>query len=361
MGALHLLGGVFLFLAAGATDWAGFWPLLLLHLLCYMPTLALVNSVSFQNMADPQRQFPPVRTLGTIGWIVSGIVVGSSFLGDDGALAVQWPQFLGGPAAPETWTGLGVTKWPFYLGAGASILLGVYSFLLPHTPPKLKGKDVGVGEALGLRALRLMRNSSFAVFIICSLLICIPLSFYYQSANGYLKEMGVNNSEGVMTLGQFSEIFFLLLVPFFFRKLGVKWMLMVGMFCWTLRYVLFANASPESHALLFLGVLLHGICYDFFFVTGQLYVDDQAPEDIRSSAQGFITFVTLGVGMFIGGLMNGWWNGMQSSGDPPAVENWPAVWYFPAIMAGIVLIVFAIAFRTPKPHPAAEVASNLNG
>ncbi len=349
LGMLHIIGGIFLYLAAGATDWGSFWPLLLLHLICYMPTLALVNSVSFQNMADPQRQFPPVRTLGTIGWIVSGIVVGSSFLAADGAFKIQWPTFLGGPAAPADWQGLGVTKWPFYLGAGASILLGLYSFLLPHTPPKLKGKDVSVGDILGLKALKLMKDPSFAIFIICSLLICIPLSFYYQSANGYLKAMGVNNSEGVMTLGQVSEIFFLLLVPYFFRKLGVKMMLIIGMFCWVLRYVLFANAGPDLHALLFMGVILHGICYDFFFVTGQLYVDDRAPEDIRSSAQGFITFVTLGVGMFIGGLMNGWWNGRQTDGQ---VVNWSGVWYFPAIMAAVVLVVFAVMFKDRKTQAA---------
>lgn len=351
LGVLHLMGGVFLFLAAGATDWAGFWPLLLLHLLCYMPTLALVNSVSFQNMADPQRQFPPVRTLGTIGWIVSGVVVGSSFLAAGGGYALQWPQFLGGPPAPDTWTGLGVTKWPFYIGSGASILLGLYSFVLPHTPPKLKGENVGVGDILGLKALKLMRDPSFAVFIICSLLICIPLSFYFQSANGFLKAMDVNNSEGVMTLGQVSEIFFLLLVPFFFRKFGVKLMLIIGMFSWILRYVLFANASPGAYTFLFLGVLLHGICYDFFFVTGQLYVDQRAPRDIRSSAQGFIAFVTLGVGMFIGGLMNGWWNEKQTAAD--GTVNWPWIWYFPALMAAAVLIVFTLVFsERPKKIPA---------
>lgn len=344
LGVLHLLGALFLYLAAGATTWGSFWPLILLHLICYMPTLALVNSVSFQNMEDPQNQFPPVRVLGTIGWIVSGILIGSGFLAASGGMHFQWPQFLGGSAPADGLTGLGVTKWPFYIGAGASVLLGIYSFLLPHTPPGLKGKDVSVGDILGLKSLKLMRDPSFAIFIICSLLICIPLSFYYQSANGYLKAMGVNNSEGVMTLGQFSEIFFMLLVPFFFRKLGVKMMLMVGMFCWVLRYVLFANAGPDAHTFLFLGVLLHGICYDFFFVTGQLYVDKRAPEDVRSSAQGFITFVTLGVGMFIGGLVNGWWNGLQTEGD---VVNWSGVWYFPAIMALVVLVAFVLLFKNP--------------
>jgi MFS family permease len=202
-----------------------------------------------------------------------------------------------------------------------------------------------MGDVLGLRALALMKDRSFAIFIGCSLLVCIPLSFYFQSANGFLKEMGVANSEGVLTLGQFSEIFFLLLVPWFFRRLGVKRMLLIGMGCWVLRYVLFAQADAQTHALLYLGVLLHGICYDFFFVTGQLYVDKVAPDDIRSSAQGFIAFVTLGVGMFIGGILNGWWNGIQSA---EGVMNWEMVWYFPAALAGGVMLVFALSFKAKE-------------
>ena len=187
-----------------------------------------------------------------------------------------------------------------------------------------------------------MKDRSFAVFIFCSLLICVPLSFYFQSTNVFLGYCEIGNSEGVMTLGQVSEIFFLLLVPFFFRKYGVRIILSVGMFFWVLRYMLFANAGPDVQALAFLGVLFHGICYDFFFFAGQLYVDKRAPEDIRSAAQGFIAFVTLGVGMFIGGLLNGWWNFQQTV---DGVLNWQAVWYFPAIMAGAVLILFLLTFR----------------
>jgi MFS family permease len=208
----------------------------------------------------------------------------------------------------------------------------------------MKGKTISAGEVLGLKAFRLLKDRSFAIFIVCSFLTCIPLSFYFQSANGFLKEMGVSNSEGVMTLGQVSEIFFLLLVPYFFRKLGVKKMLMIGMCFWVLRYILFANADAQTHALLYLGVLFHGICYDFFFVTGQLYVDKVAPRDIRSSAQGFIAFVTLGAGMFVGGELNGWWNSKQNISTG---MNWEAVWYFPASMAGIVLAIFFITFRDP--------------
>jgi nucleoside transporter len=342
---LHIMGGICLFLVGQAQSWGDFYPFLLLHLIFYMPTLALANSLSFQNMSDPQKEFPPIRTLGTIGWIASGILVGSSFY-VDGVFHLAWPTFLGGATTPSEWNSIALTSMTFEIGAIASIALGFYGFTLPNTPPKLKDKKVTVAEVLGLKAFKLMQDRSFAVFIICSFLICIPLSFYFQSANGFLKEMGVSNSEGVMTLGQVSEIFFLLLVPYFFKKFGVKNMLMIGMLFWILRYVLFANADSSTHALLFLGVIFHGICYDFFFVTGQLYVDKTAPEDIRSSAQGFIAFVTLGLGMFAGGELNGWWNAKQKL---EAGMNWEAVWYFPAIMATVVLIAFFFAFQEPSP------------
>ena len=340
-GTLHLLGGIFLYMVGQANEWKEFYPFLLLHLICYMPTLALSNSLCFQNMEDPQRQFPPIRTLGTIGWIASGILVGSSFFFENEFQAI-WPAFLGGELPPPEWTSISITSQPFMIGAGVSIFLGLYSFFLPHTPPKLKGKKVTTAEVLGLKALALMRDKSFATFIICSFLLCIPLSFYFQSANGFLKEMGVANSEGVLTLGQFSEIFFLLLVPWFFRKLGIKKMLLIGMAFWSVRYVLFAQASPEAHILLYLGVLFHGICYDFFFVTGQLYVDKVAPDDVRSSAQGFIAFVTLGAGMFAGGILNGWWNSQQMRG---VTLNWENVWHFPAVLAAVVLVIFLVTFQ----------------
>jgi len=348
-GVLHILGGILLFGCSRADSFEAFYPLLLGHLLCYMPTLALANSLLFRNSDNVERDAPPIRTLGTIGWIASGILIGSGFL-VSGSLKVVWPEFLGGEKSPAEWIGLGATPWPYYFGAGASIVLGVYAFFLPHTPPQLKGKPVSVGDVLGLKALRLMKDPSFAIFIICSLLLCIPLSFYFQLANGYLGEMGVGNSEGVMTLGQVSEIFFLFLIPFFFRKLGVKKMLLIGMGFWVLRYVLFASAGPETHALLYLGVIFHGICYDFFFFTGQIYVDKRAPEDIRSSAQGFIAVVTLGVGMFIGGKLAGWWAARsKTEADLP---DWPAIWYFPAGLAAIVMVAFFLLFKERETDSA---------
>jgi nucleoside transporter len=341
LGVLHLAGGIFLFLAARALDWGSFYPFLLLHLICYMPTLAMANSVLFQTVPDPQRDAPPIRTLGTIGWIVSGLLVGSSFL-SPGGFQLRIPELLGGSPAPADWKGLGLTNMPMILGGAASVLLGLYSFTLPNTPPRMKGMKVGIGDVLGFKALSLMRDPSFAIFIVCSLLLCIPLSFYFQSTNGFLKAMGVANSEGVMTLGQVSEILFLLAIPMLFRKIGVKWMLATGMAFWVLRYLLFAAATPSNHALLFLGVIFHGICYDFFFFTGQLYVDKRAPEDVRSSAQGFIAFVTLGVGMFIGGILAGDWAGQQ---EKNGVVNWPMIWNFPALMSAVVLVAFLILFH----------------
>ena len=343
-GMMHLIGGGALLLAGQAQDWSTFYPFLLVHLLCYMPTLALSNSLCFQNMQDPQKEFPPIRTLGTIGWIASGILVGSTFFVND-EFTMIWPAFLGGSQPDPNWVSISMTSNPFIIGAMVSFALGLYSFSLPNTPPKLKGKSVSLGDVLGLKALSLMKDRSFAIFIICSFLLCIPLSFYFQSANGFLKEMGVANSEGVLTLGQVSEIFFLLLVPWFFRQLGVKKMLLIGMGFWVLRYVLFAEASSEAHLFLYLGVLFHGICYDFFFVTGQLYVDKVAPDDIRSSAQGFIAFVTLGAGMFIGGILNGWWNGKQTIDGS---LDWVSVWYFPATLAAVVLVVFLFLFKQPE-------------
>lgn len=343
-GCLHILGGIALIMIGNAETWDLFYPLLLIHLFCYMPTLALANSLCFRNMKDPQKEFPPIRTLGTIGWVASGILVGSSFFLND-AFKMSWPVFLGGDSPPEEWNSIALTSKPFIIGAWVSFALGLYAFFLPNTPPILTGRKISLGDFFGLRALALLKERSFSVFIFCSFMLCIPLSFYFQSANGFLKEMGIANSEGVMTLGQISEILFLFLVPWFFRKLGVKKMLMIGMSFWVIRYLLFSQSNPGTEVFLFLGVLVHGICYDFFFVTGQLYVDRVAPREIRSSAQGFIAFVTLGVGMFVGGILNGWWNQKHS------VEgrlDWPSVWMFPAVMAGVVLVVFSFAFVEKK-------------
>jgi nucleoside transporter len=282
-----------------------------------MPTLALTNSLSFRHMDDPGKEFPGIRVLGTISWIVAGLIVG--------ALRLE------------------PTVTPLRIAAATSALMGLYSFLLPHTPPAKRGAKVTVRDVLGLDALRLMKERSFAVFVIGSFLLCIPLQFYYTFTNLFLNELGVQNAAGKMTLGQMSEIFFMLVMPFFFVRLGVKNMLLIGMACWTARYVLFAYGNNDALVwMLYLGILLHGICYDFFFVTGQIYVDRKAPGDLRAAAQGFIAFVTLGAGMYIGAETSG---RVVSAYTSAGVHDWQAIWLVPAVMAGVVLVLFALLFQ----------------
>ena len=318
LAVLHLAGGAALFYASAQTV---FWPLyiaVLIHTLFYMPTLALTNSLSFRQMRDPGREFPPVRVLGTIGWIVAGLVVGT--------------------------LGVEATGRPMQLAAAGSVLMAVFCLLLPHTPPQSTG-SVRVRDVLGLDALELMKDRSFAVFVIGSFLVCIPLQFYYAFANPFLNAIGVTNAAGKMTMGQMSELVFMLLMPWFFRRLGVKQMLLVGMAAWVARYILFAYGDNGPLVwMLYLGILLHGICYDFFFVTGQIYVDQKAPPSVRAAAQGFITFVTYGVGMLIGSWLSGRVvDAYATSGG--SGHDWQHIWLVPAAMAAVVLVLFALFFR----------------
>jgi nucleoside transporter len=281
LAVLHLLGGVLLMVAAQARTFETFYPLLIAHTLCYMPTLALTNSLSFHQMKDPGKEFPGIRVLGTISWIAAGLTVGA----------------LGLRAT--------TTPTPFMIAGAVSLLMGVYCLSLPHTPPTATGK-VGARDVLGLDALQLMRETSFAIFVVAAFLICIPLTFYFSFTPSFLADQGVTNIPGKMTLGQMSEIFFMLVMPWFFARLGVKWMLIVGMFCWGARYLLFLLGYNGAMLWpLYFGILLHGVCYDFFFVTAYIYVDKKAPETVRAKAQGFIAFVTLGAGMFVGATLSG--------------------------------------------------------
>lgn len=294
MGVLFLLGGVFMYLAftvAGgltpelAADMspekftAGKRNLLLLmtaHMLCYMPTLGLANTVVFKHLRAIQ--FPAVRVWGTIGWIAAGMLGG--FMGWDDSLKM------------------------LQIAAIASFVLGAFSFLLPHTPAPLKGKPMNLRALFMLDAFKLLLKPSFFVFMLCSFLICIPLACYYALTPVYLQNTGFTAAASTMTLGQISEIFFMLLIPFFFRKLGVKWMIVIGMGCWVLRYLLFAMGAADQVAwMIFLGILLHGICYDFFFVTGFMYTEKKAPAEIRGQAQSMLVFFTQGLGMYIGFLV----------------------------------------------------------
>jgi nucleoside transporter len=315
--ALHLVGGVLLVVASTQTTFLAFYGSLLLYALCYMPTLALSNSISFRQMDDPGREFPAVRVLGTIGWIVAGLIVGT--------------------------LGLEATAAPMRIAAAGSMALGLFCLALPHTPPRPAGR-VTARDVLGLDALMLLGQPSFAVFVIGSFLICVPLQFYYAFANPFLNELHVANAAGKMTLGQMSEIVFMLVMPVFFRRLGAKYMLIVGMAAWAARYVLFAYGDNGPLVwMLYVGIVLHGVCYDFFFVTGQIYVDRKAPADLRAAAQGLIAFVTLGAGMFIGSWLSG---RIVDSFASPGGHDWRAIWLVPAAAAAAVLALFAVSFTS---------------
>jgi nucleoside transporter len=333
LAALHIAGGVLLYFVSTRQEFGAFYPALLGYTLCYMPTLALTNSLSFHHMDDPAREFPRVRVLGTIGWIVAGLIVGRM--------------------------GLEATAVPFRFAAAASILMGLYCLVLPHTPPRAAGSKVTVRAVLGLDALALLKDRSFAVFVIGSFLLCIPLQFYYAFTNLFLNEIGMAEPASKMTLGQMSEIGFMLIMPWMLVRLGVKRMLLIGMAAWAARYVLFAYGNAGALAwMLYIGILLHGICYDFFFVTGQIYVDQRAHVKIRAEAQGFIAFVTLGVGMFIGA----WASGRIVQANAIVGPNgeighaWASIWLVPAAAAAAVLVLFALLFR-PQPRAANGVGA----
>jgi len=321
LGVLHLLGAGVLYWCSSITDSNTFYWALLLYSILYMPTLAISNSVAFNQMRNPEEEFPLIRVLGTIGWIVATNIIG--FL----ALEASEKQLI--------------------VGAITSVIYGLYCFSLPSTPPKAKGEPINIGNILGLDALGLMKNRNFAVMILGSLLISIPLSFYYAFANAFFNEEGMVNAANKMSLGQVSEIVFMVLMPFFFKRLGVKKMILVGVIAWIARYVLFAYGNNEGLVFMFyLGILLHGICYDFFFVTGQIYVDKFAPEKLRSSAQGLITLATYGVGMFIGSIVAGQVvQHYESVVDGTKIHQWWEIWMIPAALATFCFFIFLAFFR----------------
>jgi nucleoside transporter len=331
LAALHVIGGGVLFFASMQTTFGGFYGVLLVYTLCYMPTLALSNSLSFRQMDNPGREFPPIRVLGTIGWIVAGLIIGS--------------------------LRLEATATPLRIAAAGSIALGLFCLMLPHTPPleTSTSRRATWSDIIGLDALKLLGERSFAVFVLGSFLICIPLQFYYAFANPFLNELNLSNAASKMTLGQMSEIFFMLVMPWFFRRLGVKWMLLVGMAAWTARYMFFAYGDNAALVwMLYAGILLHGICYDFFFVTGQIYVDTKAPSDLRAAAQGFIAFVTLGIGMLIGSWASG--RVVDAFRLPAGGHDWHGIWLVPAAAAALVLVLFALFFRSAEADREAPVA-----
>lgn len=331
LGVLHLIGAVLMYLMANTTDFAVFYPYVLGYMILYMPTLALVNSVAFRTMNDPAKDFSKIRVWGTIGWIIAGLVISFVF---------SWDS--------QEAIAAGMLKNTFVMTAIASGLLGVFSFTLPKTPPKIdRSEKLGIKEILGLDALKLITDRNFAVFFFSSVLICIPLAFYYQNANPFLTEIGVANATGKMTIGQISEVFFMLLLPVFLTKYGIKKTLLFGMLAWALRYVLFAYGNADAGVwMLLLGIALHGICYDFFFVSGQIYTDSKAGEKFKSSAQGLITLATYGVGMLIGYWAAGQISEYYTNAD--GTHTWVNIWLLPAAFSVLVFLIFAVAFKNEK-------------
>jgi nucleoside transporter len=286
-----------------------------------MPTLALVNAISFRQMNDPSKEFSFIRVFGTVGWIIAGLLIGRL-----------------------NWEKANTLDLTFKMAAAASVLLGVFSFTLPKTPPTKKGTQISVKEILGLDAIRMLKNRSYLLFFLASIAICIPLAFYYNFTNPFLNEIGMNAAAEKQSMGQMSEFLFMLVMPLFFVRLGVKKMLALGMLAWVVRYTLFAYGNIDSNYwMLIAGIVLHGICYDFFFVTGQIYTDKIAGEEFKSSAQGFVTLATYGVGMLIGFLISGPIVDAYKTGEK--THDWHAIWLIPAAIAAVVLVLFMLFFR----------------
>jgi len=340
LGVLHLIGAVLLYQMHAASDFSGFYPYILGYMVVYMPTLALVNSVAFRQMEDPAKEFAKIRVWGTIGWIAAGLIISFVFSWDSQKSISE-----------------GMLSNTFLMSSCAAFLLGLFSFTLPATAPAARGEEkMSLGEIVGADAFSLLKDRNFAIFFASSILICIPLAFYYQNANPFLAEIGVTNPTGKMTLGQISEVAFMLFLPIFLQRFGIKLTLLVGMIAWLLRYLLFAFGDADSRLfMLILGIALHGICYDFFFVTGQIYTDSKAGPRYRSSAQGMITLATYGLGMLIGFTVAGYITDVYADNG---LHDWLKIWVFPAIFAGIVAVIFLLAFNKENGIIDEEAAVN---
>lgn len=331
-GVLHLIGGVLMFFVSQITEPELLFWILLLYMICYMPTIAIATTIALRHTPNAGKQFPRIRVLGTVGWVFGGILIS--------ALDLE------------------VGPYPMIMAAGASIVLGIYSFLLPKTPPQRKNDKIKLKDIIGWDALKLMKDRSFAILIIATLLISIPFAMYFQYANISMNEAGIDNVTGLMSMGQMSELVFLLLMPFLFVRLGVKRMLLMGMFAWFVRYLLFAfGNSDELISFFYIGIILHGVCYDFFYVTAQIYVDKKAPSDLRASLQGMLTFITYGVGWLIGTNLSGW--ELQRSqiieGNQVIGHNWFSVMLVPAGIALVIAILFTIFFKDEKEKIEADI------
>ena len=324
LGILHLIGGSALIFAplvaeGDSASTTFFILLLLLHNLSYMPTIGLTNSLAFTHLSDQEKEFPIIRVFGTIGWIVAGIFVSKILGADESSL-------------------------PLRVAGIASIFMGFFSFTLPHTPPMAKSEKTSFRKIIGIDAIKKLNTKPFVVFIISSFLISIPLAVYYAYAPVFVNSTGIENPAFVMSFGQMSEVIFILIMPLLFPILGVKKMLLTGMGAWVLRYLLFAAGADDAIVWMILsGIILHGICYDFFFVAGFIYVDKKAPVDIRSQAQGFIILATYGLGMLIGSQIAGYLFNSTITGS--SLAEWQSFWFIPAIFAAVVMLFFGIMFK----------------
>ncbi|MEY4964336.1 MAG: hypothetical protein RLZZ323_1655 [Bacteroidota bacterium] len=327
LGVLHLIGAFLMYQMYQSNEVGSFYTYVLSYMVLYMPTLALVNSVAFNQMKDPEKEFANIRVWGTIGWILAGLAISFVFHWDTAENIAQ-----------------GMLKNTFLLAGIAALVLGLLSFTLPATPPKVSDEKITIGDIIGLDALKLLKDKNFAVFFLSSILICIPLAFYYQNAHPFLTEAGIENPTGKMAIGQISEALFLLLIPVFFTKYGFKKTILVGMLAWAIRYALFAYGNgADLSFMLILGIALHGICYDFFFVSGQIYTNSKAGEKYKSAAQGLITLATYGVGMLIGFAVAGWITDNYKTAT--GTINWEMVWIIPAGIALAVFVLFALTFN----------------
>ncbi len=331
LAVLHLIGAVLMYQMSQATEFNTFYPYVLGYMIAYMPTLALVNSIAFNQLTDPAKQFPFIRVWGTAGWIVAGWLI---------SLMFKWDSMSG--------ISDGMLANTFFMTAIASALLGLFSFTLPKTPPSAnKSEKPSISEILGLDALKLLKDRNFLVFFISSVLICIPLAFYYQNLSPFLTESSVENSTAWASTGQISEVLFMLLLPFFFKKFGFKKTILVGMLAWAVRYLLFSYGNTgELFFMIIMGILLHGVCYDFFFVSGQIYTDSKAGEKVKSAAQGLITLATYGVGMLVGFYIAGKITDANLLAD--GSHAWQSIWTFPAIFAIAVFVIFAFLFKNEE-------------
>jgi nucleoside transporter len=348
LGILHLVGAVLLYFISIEHSFGSFYSLLLCYMIIYMPTLALVNAIALKQINNAEKQFAGIRVWGTIGWIAAGLIIGwmawepaanlfKAAAATDATAAAK-------DALKNAASKLSIT---YSIAAYVSAAFGVFCFFLPNTPPPKAGQNVSVAEVLGLDAFKILKDKNYLTFFIASILICIPLAFYYGSANQFLNEVGMEGAAAKMTFGQMSETLFLFLMPLFFVRLGIKQMLLIGMLAWVLRYLLFAYGDTGSNVwMLLLGITLHGVCYDFFFVTGQIYTDQKAGERVRSSAQGLITLATYGIGMYIGFYLAGTYVDKYKISD--VQHNWHSIWIFPCLFAAGVSLLFFVFFKNDK-------------